>query len=246
MRILLTNDDGFHAAGLNVLAESLNGEHEVWVVAPVHNASGCSHSITLTRTLHAHPHGNRRFAVDGTPADCVQLALGVLMPERPDIVISGINRGSNLGDDTLYSGTVAGAMEARFLRLPPIAVSVCDPNPDHYQTAAAVIADLLPSLEERDWPAQTVLNVNVPDLQYESLAGTQLTRLGRRGEPKLAESVTNPRDVVSYWIGPAGDPDDVEDGSDFAAIAAGNVSVTPLLTDLTDHGLLATLRAEQA
>ncbi len=243
MRILLSNDDGIYAPGLRVMAEALQPLGELTVVAPDRNRSGASNSLTLSQPLRITEHQANWFSVDGTPTDCVHLAVTGLIEKMPDVVVSGINAGANLGDDTLYSGTVAAAMEGRFMGLPAIAVSNIAFQPQHYEAAAQVVVRILQDLPSHPLPAGSILNVNVPDLPYEKLAGVEVTRLGYR---HIAEDVvrdTDPRGRPLYWIGPAGTEQDAGPGTDFHACNRGYVSVTPLQTDLTNHAALPGLKA---
>ncbi len=238
MRILLSNDDGIHAPGLRVMAEYLQPLGELTVVAPDRNRSGASNSLTLSRPLRVTEVSEGWYAVDGTPTDCVHLAVTGLHDKRPDIVISGINAGANLGDDTLYSGTVAAAMEGRFMGLPAIAVSDVSFQPRHYETAARVVVDLIGDIGSHPLPPKSILNVNVPDLRWEELKGVEVTRLGYR---HIAEDVIrdqDPRGRPLYWIGSAGPEQDAGQGTDFHAVSNGYASVTPLHTDLTNHAAL--------
>lgn len=243
MRILLSNDDGIYAPGLRVMAEALTAHGDLTVVAPDRNRSGASNSLTLSRPLRVTEHDPGWYSVDGTPTDCVHLALTGLLEEKPDVVVSGINAGANLGDDTLYSGTVAAAMEGRFMGLPAIAVSNVAFKPQHYEAAAQVVCKILDDLPNHPLPAGSILNINVPDLPYDKLAGVEVTRLGYR---HIAEDVvrdTDPRGRPLYWIGPAGCEQDAGVGTDFYAINNGKASVTPLQTDLTNHHALQDLKA---
>ncbi|MDA8119933.1 MAG: 5'/3'-nucleotidase SurE [Gammaproteobacteria bacterium] len=242
-RILISNDDGYMAAGLGCLATYLARTAEVTVVAPDRDRSGASNSLTLLRPLRVARAANGFFFVDGTPTDCVHVAITGLLEHEPDIVIAGINHGGNLGDDVLYSGTVAAAMEGRFLGLPAIAVSLAAPNPVHFPTAAAVIERLLASLTPETLPADTVLNVNVPDVAFADLCGFEATRLGHRHKAEPVIATHDPRGRPIYWVGPPGSADDAGPGTDFHAIAAGYVSVTPLHADLTRHNTLDALKA---
>ena len=231
MHILISNDDGFRAPGLSALADALTSIATCTVVAPDRDRSGASHSLTLDRPLHVRRQDNGFLAVEGTPTDCVHLAINGLLDPAPDMVVSGINAGANMGDDVLYSGTVAGAMEGRFLGLPAIAVSLVGHR--HYETAAQVATRLVQRLQQRPLPQDTILNVNVPDRPYDELAGWCGTRLGNRhrSEPVILDH--DPRGRPCYWIGPPGPEQDAGEGTDFHAIAAGCVSVTPLASDLT-------------
>ncbi|MBT8144714.1 MAG: 5'/3'-nucleotidase SurE [Gammaproteobacteria bacterium] len=235
MDILLSNDDGYSARGLRALADALSDRAGITVVAPDRNRSGASNSLTLESPLRVRSHGGRVYSINGTPTDCVHLAITGLLESDPDMVISGINHGANLGDDVLYSGTVAAAMEGRFLGLPAVAMSLVSPRSDNMPAAARVAQDLLHRLEQQPLPSNTILNVNVPDLPYESIRGMQATRLGyrHRAEPVIRD--TDPRGRTIYWVGPAGPEQDSGPGTDFHAIASGYVSITPLQIDLTAH-----------
>lgn len=242
MHILLSNDDGIHAPGLRVLAEHLAGVGELTVVAPDRNRSGASHSLTLGRPLRVERMQPGWYSVDGTPTDCVHLAITGLLDRAPDIVISGINAGANLGDDTLYSGTVAAAMEGRFMGLPAIAVSNVEHNAQHYDSSAAVILRLLAELEGHPLPRFSILSVNVPDLPYTDLQGFEITRLGHRHIAEGVVKTTDPRGRTIYWIGAAGAEEDAGPGTDFHAVNQQRVSITPLQADLTNHAALSELR----
>lgn len=239
MHILLANDDGIHARGIRVLAQQLRQIAKVTVFAPDRNRSGASHSLTLGRPLRLTTVAPDEYTVDGTPTDCVHLGLtSVLKDSPPDLVVSGINHGANMGDDVLYSGTVAAAMEGRFLGLPAIAVSSVAPMPENFETAAKVVVQIIEQIESHPLPAQTILNVNVPDVPYSEVRGVRATRLGHR---HVAEGVIpdmDPRGRPIYWIGPAGKEQDAGEGTDFYAVAQNQVSVTPLHTDLTHRGVL--------
>ncbi len=240
-RILLSNDDGYTATGLECLAAQLGQVAEITVVAPDRDRSGASNSLTLLRPLRAQRAPNGFIYVDGTPTDCVHLAITGLLQQEPDIVISGINHGGNLGDDVLYSGTVAAAMEGRFLGLPAIAVSLASAHPTHFATAAQVVARLLERLMAESLPADTILNVNVPDVPYAELRGLEATRLGHRHKAEAVIPARDPRGRQIYWVGPPGAADDAGPGTDFHAVACGHVSVTPLHADLTRHAALGLL-----
>ncbi len=242
MRILLSNDDGIHAPGLRALARALETIGQLTVVAPDRNRSGASNSLTLGRPLRINEMQPGWYSVDGTPTDCVHLAITGLLDHRPDIVVSGINAGANLGDDTLYSGTVAAAMEGRFMGLPAIAVSNVAHQPKHYDAAAQVVVRMLTDLPSHPLPPGGILNINVPDLPYEQLKGVEVARLGYR---HIAEDVVrdkDPRGRPIYWIGPAGGEEDAGPGTDFHAINQHKVAVTPLQIDLTNHNALAGLK----
>lgn len=241
MRILLSNDDGCIAPGLRCLHEQLATNHQVRVVAPDRNRSGASNSLTLAAPVRVQEHADGTLCVDGTPTDCVHLALTGMLEETFDMVVSGINAGSNLGDDTLYSGTVAAAMEGRFLGYPAIAVSCCAVNPGHFSTAARVAERLVEHLQREPLPRNTILNVNVPDLPYERLQGYEVTRLGNRHRAENVIPATDPRGRPIWWIGAAGGEGDAGPGTDFHAINQGRVSITPLLVDLTRHEAIGPL-----
>ena len=238
MRILLSNDDGCRAPGLRVLADVLRPHCELTVVAPDRNRSGASNSLTLLNPVRATRHDDGVVCVDGTPTDCVHLALTGLMDHEPDIVVSGINNGPNLGDDVLYSGTVAAAMEGRHLGLPAIAVSCAGHEPEHYVTAARVTLLLIQRLQIDRLANDAVLNVNVPDVPFEALTGFEVTRLGNRHKAEKAQKSADPRGRTIWWIGNAGSEQDCGPGTDFHAIAQRRVSITPIDTDLTHHRAL--------
>ncbi|HEX4332729.1 MAG TPA: 5'/3'-nucleotidase SurE [Usitatibacter sp.] len=233
MRILLSNDDGYFAPGLAALAEALTPLGEVTVVAPERDRSGASNSLTLDRPLmlsHAH---NGFHYVNGTPTDCVHMAVTGLLDFEPDVVVSGINSGSNMGDDTLYSGTVAAATEGYLLGIPSIAISLVGTEFAHYRTAGRVAHDLVSRLAKRPFGAPILFNVNVPDVPYESLSGFEVTRLGRRHKAQPVVEGKNPRGETVYWVGPAGAAREAGPGTDFNALDRRAVSITPLQVDLT-------------
>ncbi|WP_163649171.1 5'/3'-nucleotidase SurE [Modicisalibacter sp. 'Wilcox'] len=235
-KLLLSNDDGVHAPGLKALHEALVNHARVRVVAPDRDKSGASNSLTLTRPLALTALDNGFYSVDGTPADCVYLGVNGVWDERPDLVISGINHGSNLGDDVLYSGTVAAAMEGRNLGMPAIAVSLAGSR--HFDTAGRVAASLVGAADSLSLPPRSLLNVNVPDCPWEAVRGFRVTRLGYRGPAQRPLAVTDPRGRTRYWIAAVGENADDGPDTDFAAVEAGYVSITPLQTDLTRHGAL--------
>jgi 5'-nucleotidase len=246
MRILVTNDDGYLAPGIIRLAAALAALAEVRVVAPDRDRSGASNSLTLKSPLYVTEHDNGFCSVEGTPTDCVHVAITGLLDPEPDMVVSGINAGANLGDDVLYSGTVAGAMEGRYLGLPAIAVSLAGLPPKHFQlkhydTAARVACRLVTELQNNPLPKDTILNVNVPDLPWEALQGFQATRLGQRHKSEPVVKATDPRGRTIYWVGPAGPEQDAGPGTDFHAIRSGQVSITPLHVDLTRYSALEPL-----
>lgn len=242
MRILLSNDDGCTAPGLRCLHEHLLTRHTVDVVAPDRNRSGASNSLTLLNPLRAQKHADGVTCVDGTPTDCVYLALTSLLEQAPEMVVSGINAGANLGDDTLYSGTVAAAMEGRHLGFPAIAVSSVAVSPQHYDTAARVTLRLIERLQEDRLPGDTILNINVPDIPWNELQGFEVTRLGNRHRAGEVTKSQDPRGRTIYWIGAAGAEADCGPGTDFHAIANKRVSITPLLVDLTRHSAVERLK----
>ena len=238
MRILVSNDDGYRAPGLAALAAAMAQLGAVTVVAPDRNRSGASNSLTLDRPIRAALGDNGYTFVDGTPTDCVHLAITGLLDEEPDIVVSGINAGANLGDDVLYSGTVAAAMEGRFLGFPAIAVSLVGEEPQHYVTAAEVAKRLVLRLQTQTLPADTILNVNVPDVPWAELTGFEATRLGHRRKSEPVIKSRDPRGRAIYWVGPAGPEEDAGAGTDFFAIRQCKVSITPLQVDLTRYSAL--------
>lgn len=242
MKILISNDDGYRAEGLQHLVDAIKTLAQVTVVAPERNRSGASNSLTLDVPLRVTRYDADRHYVNGTPTDCVHMAISGLFDYEFDMVVSGINDGANLGDDTLYSGTVAAAVEGRFLGLPAIAVSLVNNGANHFATAARVAAELVMRLQRAPLGAATILNVNVPDLPYEQLKGSQVTRLGFRHRSEPVIRSLDPRGKDVYWIGPAGAEQDAGPGTDFHAIAHGYVSITPLQTDLTRHAMLDDLR----
>ncbi len=243
MRILVSNDDGYRSAGIRALSAAISEFGEIIIVAPEMNRSGASNSLTLDGPLRVVEAEEGVFFVNGTPTDCVHLAITGLMDPDPDMVVSGINDGANLGDDVLYSGTVAAAMEGRCLGLPAIAFSlVTRGEPRHVDTAARVARDIVHRLVEHPLPNDTILNINIPDVAYEELKGMQVTRLGNRhrAEPVIRSQDPRGRDI--FWVGPAGSEQDAGPGTDFHAIASGCVSVTPIQVDLTRHSQLDSIR----
>ncbi len=242
MRILVSNDDGYFAPGITLLAERLGAMGEVTVVAPERDRSGASNSLTLDRPLTARRAASGFWFVNGTPTNCVHLAVTGLLEELPDCVVSGINHGANMGDDTIYSGTVAAAMEGFLLGIPSIAVSLASKSGSHFETAANVALRLVQRLARSPVAEPVLLNVNVPDLAEADLRGEEITRLGKRHKAEPVLKLATPRGDTAYWIGPAGEAQDAGPGTDFHAVAAGKVSVTALQVDLTHHGQLAMLR----
>jgi 5'-nucleotidase len=239
MRILLSNDDGYFAPGLAALAETLAAVAEVTVVAPERDRSGASNSLTLDRPLTVRKAANGFRYVNGTPTDCVHLAVTGLLETLPDMVISGINHGANMGDDTVYSGTVAAATEGYLLGIPSLAVSLTSARAEHYGTAAQVVLEFVKRIAQHGFPQPVLFNVNVPDVPYAELKGMEATRLGKRHKAEGVIRAKNPRNETIYWIGAAGAAQDSGPGTDFHAIGAGKVSVTPLRVDLTDAAQIA-------
>ena len=243
MRILLSNDDGYQAPGLEALHGAISGIAETIVVAPDRDRSGASNSLTLEQPIRARTGENGFIRVEGTPTDCVHLAITGLLEEEPDMVVSGINAGANMGDDVIYSGTVAAATEGRFLGYPAIAISIASHTPRCFDSAARVAVDLVQRLCERPLAADSILNVNVPDLPYDQLKGMLATRLGHRHKAEPVVKAEDPRGRPIYWVGPAGAEQDAGPGTDFHAVRNGFVSVTPLQVDLTRHQALESLAA---
>ncbi|MBX9962077.1 MAG: 5'/3'-nucleotidase SurE [Burkholderiales bacterium] len=243
MRILLSNDDGYFAPGLAALAEALRPLGEITVVAPERDRSGSSNSLTLDRPLTVRRSANGFLFVNGTPTDCVHLAVTGLLDHLPDMVVSGINHGSNMGDDTIYSGTVAAATEGFLLGIPSIAVSLTGRSGAHFAAAGHVAADLVRRHQAGGPNDAYLLNVNVPDVPAADLGPIEVTRLGKRHKAEPVIKSATPRGDVVYWVGAAGDAADAGPGTDFHAVAAGRVSVTPLQMDLTRYAQLDALRA---
>ncbi|MEO7151929.1 MAG: 5'/3'-nucleotidase SurE [Burkholderiaceae bacterium] len=236
MRILIANDDGYLAPGLAALVAACEGLGHLDVVAPEQNASGTSNSLTLSRPLSVYTASNGYRYINGTPSDCVHLALTGLLDRRPDLVVSGINNGANMGDDTLYSGTVAAAMEGYLFGIPAIAFSQVEKGWGHLDAAAAVARSIIQQALARPFgTAPWLLNVNLPNRSDVALLPRRITRLGRRHASEPVIRQTSPRGDAMYWIGPAGDAREAGDGTDFHAVANGRVSITPLQVDLTDH-----------
>ena len=241
MHILLSNDDGYLAPGLAILAKSLAKHGDLSVVTPDRNRSAASNSLTLGRPIRATETENGFIKVDGTPTDCVHLAITGLLEQEPDIVISGPNDGPNMGDDVLYSGTVAAATEGRFLGYPAIAVSMCSYEPVHYESACKAVDILLQQISKLELAATTILNVNIPDLPWDQIRGFQSTRLGARHKSEGVIEQKDPRGESVYWVGPPGDEQDAGEGTDFYATRNGFISVTPLQIDLTRYDSLQNL-----
>lgn len=237
MRILLSNDDGYQSPGIRILHKALTAIHEVTIVAPDRDRSGASNSLTLHRPLRAIETEAGIYCVDGTPTDCVHLAITGLLEEEPDMVISGINAGPNLGDDVLYSGTVAAAMEGRFLGLPAIAVSSASYNPENLDATCHRVARLVEALAADPLPGNMILNLNFPDLPAEQLGPACITRLGSRHKAEPVVQERDPRGESIYWVGPPGGEQDAGPGTDFYAVQNNQPSITPLHVDLTHHGI---------
>jgi len=242
MHILLSNDDGYRAEGLRALAQAMATLGTLTVVAPDRNRSGASNSLTLETPLRVHAAEPGWYYVNGTPTDCVHLAISGLLDTPQDLVLSGINDGANLGDDVLYSGTVAAAIEARHLGLPTIAFSLCVDSGRHFADAARVARGLVDALVRRPLPEALILNVNIPDLPYAQIRGVRATRLGARHRSERTLKAADPRGRPVYWVGAAGAGADAGPGTDFDAVDSGYVSVTPLSIDMTHHAALPALQ----
>ena len=247
MRILVSNDDGYQATGINVLTDALQKVADVVVVAPDRNRSAASNSLTLQTPLRVTRVAENRYYVDGTPSDCVHIALTGLLDEEPDLVVSGINHGANLGDDVLYSGTVAAAIEGRYLGLPAIAVSIVldsvkeNRRPRDFYTVTHFLKKIIQHVIMHPLPQDTILNVNVPNLPIDEIKGMKITRLGNRHKAENAIPIRDPRGFKMYWIGPAGPEADAGEGTDFDAVKNGYVSISPIQTDMTKHDFISDL-----
>ena len=235
MHILLSNDDGYFSPGISLLERTLSSIAEVTVVAPERDRSGASNSLTLDRPLSVRRAHNGYFYVNGTPTDCVHLAVTGLLDRLPDLVISGINHGANMGDDTIYSGTVAAATEGFLLGIPSFAVSLVAEGGAHYDTAARLVHELVERYTRTPLPQAALLNINVPDVPFDGLRGVEVTRLGRRHKAEPVVKAATPRGETVYWVGAAGSAQDAGPGTDFHAVSAKKVSVTPLQVDLTRY-----------
>lgn len=235
MRILLSNDDGVHAKGIRVLQQALAQFAIVITVAPDRNCSGASNSLTLVNPLRVAEMDNGFLAVNGTPTDCVHLGINQLCQPTPDLVVAGINHGANMGDDVLYSGTVAAATEGRHLGLPAIAVSLASHGEEHFETAAAVVVQVIKKLKSHPLPANQILNINVPAVPLHELKGIQVTRLGRRHKAESMTASKDPWGRPIYWYGPLSGAQDAGEGTDFYAVSHGYASVTPLTIDMTAY-----------
>jgi len=242
MNILLSNDDGVLAPGLSILQNRLQSLGHIMVVAPDRNRSAASNSLTLDDPIRMRRMDNGFYAVDGTPTDCVHLAITGMVTTEPDMVISGINAGSNLGDDVIYSGTVAAAMEGRFLGLPSIAVSLVGEEFKHYNSAALAVEKMLNNRDFLNLNVNSIFNVNVPDLPWDEIKGFRITRLGSRHKSEPVIKSTDPRGRPIYWVGSAGKEQDAAEDTDFYAVNHGFISITPLHVDLTCYKTLAKLR----
>ncbi|HEY5780624.1 MAG TPA: 5'/3'-nucleotidase SurE [Lysobacter sp.] len=260
MRVLVSNDDGVDAPGIRILAEGLRAAgHEVLVVAPDRDRSGASNSLTLDAPVRVQQLDASTWRVYGTPTDCVHVAITGMLEVEPDIVVSGINNTANLGDDVIYSGTVAAAMEGRFLGLPAVAMSLqtVDHNGRHYETAARAAVEIIARLATDPLPADTILNVNVPDLPWDQVRGFEVSRLGNRHRAEACIQQQDPRGRQWWWIGAAGPEQDAGPGTDFHSVRTGHISITPIQVDLTRYqaleqvagwvgGLAASLRTSEA
>ena len=242
MRILLSNDDGYFAPGIECLARVLAQVADITVVAPERDRSGASNSLTLDRPLSLRRTANGFYHVNGTPTDCVHLAVTGMLEELPDMVVSGINNGANMGDDTIYSGTVAAATEGFLLGVPSIAVSLCSRSATHFETAAQVTLELVQMLQRQKSREPLLLNVNVPDVPYAELQGKVVTRLGKRHKAESVVRTVTPRNETVYWVGAAGEAQDAGEGTDFYAVSHNQVSITPLQIDLTHNAQLPLIR----
>ena len=239
MRILVSNDDGYFAPGITLLAEALRQMGEVTVVAPERDRSGASNSLTLDRPLTVRRAPNGYFSVNGTPTDCVHIAVTGLLDVVPDVIVSGVNLGANMGDDTIYSGTVAAAAEGYLLGIPSVALSLTSPAGEHFETAIGIGLQIVERLKRKRLSEPVLLNVNVPDVPAAMLRGIEVTRLGRRHKAEPVVKLKTPRGETAYWIGPAGAAADAGPGTDFHAVEARRVSVTPLRMDLTHNAQLS-------
>ena len=241
MRVLVSNDDGVDAPGIRILAEGLRAAgHEVLVVAPDRDRSGASNSLTLDAPVRVLQRDEHTWCVYGTPTDCVHVAITGMLALEPDMVVSGINNTANLGDDVIYSGTVAAAMEGRFLGLPAVAMSLAtrDHRGEHYETAARAAVEIIARLQKDPLPADTILNVNVPDILWSEVRGFEVSRLGNRHRSEPCVQQADPRGRTWWWIGAAGPEQDAGPGTDFNAVRSGNIAITPINVDLTRYQAL--------
>lgn len=242
MRILLSNDDGYFSPGIECLARRLSEVGDITVVAPERDRSGASNSLTLDRPLSLKRAANGFYHVNGTPTDCVHLAVTGMLDELPDMVVSGINLGANMGDDTIYSGTVAAATEGYLLGVPSLAVSLCSKTGEYFDTAARVALELVQMVAQKGVREPLLLNVNVPDVPYDALRGRVVTRLGKRHKAEAVVRSLTPRNETVYWVGAAGEAQDAGDGTDFYAVGNNQVSITPLQIDLTHNAQFPLIR----
>lgn len=242
MDILLSNDDGVHALGIKVLQKELIKHFKVTVVAPDRNCSGASNSLTLLNPLRAQTLDNGFISVNGTPTDSVHLGVSQLVSSAPDLVVAGINKGPNLGDDTLYSGTVAAATEGRHMGIPAIAVSLLGKHEQYYQTAAVITAKIIKRIQQHPLAADQILNINVPDVPLNEIKGIKITRLGHRHKAEVMKKMKDPWQRDIYWYGTLGQELDGGEGTDFHAVANNYVSVTPLTVDMTAHSSINNMK----
>ena len=240
MKFLLSNDDGYLAPGINELAHILSSVGEVVIVAPEENKSASSSSLTLKNPITITEHKKNIYYINGTPTDCVHIALSGFLKFKPDMVISGINDGPNMGDDTIYSGTVAAAMEGYLLDIPSLAISMSQYDPEYYATAGQVVLNLIPKI--KNLQQSILLNINVPDLPYDQLKGTEITRLGKRHKAEPIIHHPNQNNKLMYWVGAAGEPNDGGPGTDFFAIKNEKISISPIISDLTNFNKLDLLK----
>ncbi|MEP4890285.1 MAG: 5'/3'-nucleotidase SurE [Aliiglaciecola sp.] len=238
MQILLSNDDGFFAEGLETLYAHLSELYDVTVIAPEENCSAFSNALSIRKPLRIEKQNNGFYAVNGTPSDCVHLGINQFLDDDPTLVVSGINHGPNLGDDVIYSGTVAAATEGRFMGLPAIAVSLASHEGKHFETAAKVVVEILQRLHKHPLPADQILNINVPDVPYQDLQGIEVTRQGRRHRAESMVKDKDPQGQDVYWYGAIGQEQDAGPGTDFYAVAQNRCSVTPLSVDMTAYNSL--------
>jgi len=241
MRILVSNDDGYFAPGIEILAQTLSRLADVTVVAPERDRSGASNSLTLDRPLFLRRAPNGFYFVNGTPTDCVHLAVTGMLDIVPDMVVSGINHGANMGDDTIYSGTVAAATEGYLLGIPSLALSLTSKAAAHLDSAAQIALDVVQRFQRQSFPEPVLLNINVPDRPLSEIRGSRVTRLGKRHKAEGVVKTVNPRNETVYWVGAAGGAQDAGAGTDFHAVDNGFVSITPLQIDLTHAAQMARL-----
>lgn len=247
MHFLVSNDDGINATGIKALTQALEKLGNITVYAPSGDRSGASNSLTLDRPVRIHKVANNKFSVDGTPTDCVHMALTGLMDNVPDMVVSGINNAANLGDDVLYSGTVAAAIEGRYLGLSAIAFSLATSHKSdqvrHFETAQYFVKKIIQNLQKSPLEKKSILNVNIPNLPIDEVKGIKVTRFGNRHKAENTVQELDPRGRKIYWIGPAGPEADAGEGTDFHAIKNGYVSITPMQVDMTKHSVLESIKS---